>query len=408
MARNFIPRTTFPELHDLPRSYFLGHHAKALRNLRTSLTETDIVIEVRDYRLPLTSINPELESNLAGRERFVIYNKADLGRNSNRGNTLHFDEVHREKLLTQWHTQMTPPSPVFYTSAGRDQNNVRRNVKKVLIELRKRQAAAAATRSNLTGLRALIVGMPNVGKSTIINTLRLEAAKIPGSDIKKKKVAKTGGEAGVTRNFSELIKILPGSSEAKGLITTSFPWEQSATESDSTLGSRSSSPDSNKLMLTPVYLRDTPGVFIPYVPSSEDMLKLAICGLVKSNLIDPFILADYLLFQLNLRHPAGPDAYSAICAPTNDIDEFLPAVARYHGKVMKGGVTDNTAAAIMLVQKWRDGKLGQFILDDVNEETLGELREGGVPVVQRGSMNQARKVAKEMLMEKRRRKVLSE
>jgi hypothetical protein len=76
---SFLPRATFPSQLSLPRSYFLGHHAAGLSKMKTMLSSIDLIIECRDYRVPLTSRNPLFEQSLAGRERLVIYTKRDLG-----------------------------------------------------------------------------------------------------------------------------------------------------------------------------------------------------------------------------------------------------------------------------------------------------------------------------------------
>lgn len=75
----FIARAAFPAQLSLPRSYFLGHHAAGLSKMKTMLSSIDLIIECRDYRVPMTSRNPLFEQSLAGRERVVIYTKRDLG-----------------------------------------------------------------------------------------------------------------------------------------------------------------------------------------------------------------------------------------------------------------------------------------------------------------------------------------
>lgn len=139
-----------------------------------------------------------------------------------------------------------------------------------------------------------------------------------------------------------------------------------------------------------VYLLDTPGVFVPYVPDAEAMLKLALCGSVKDTIIAPTTLADYLLYHLNLR---GSWLYAEWAAPTNDVMEFLGAVARKTGRLQKGGVPDADAAALWVIQRWRTGHLGRFVLDEVSEEMLERDRvlvEG-----MSGSLSQARKGVRE-------------
>ena len=76
---SFVPRSVFPTLDSLPRSYFLGHHRAGLNKMKTMLNSIDLIIECRDYRVPITSRNPLFEGNLAGKERLIVYTKQDLG-----------------------------------------------------------------------------------------------------------------------------------------------------------------------------------------------------------------------------------------------------------------------------------------------------------------------------------------
>ena len=76
---SFVPRSVFPTLDSLPRSYFLGHHRAGLNKMKTMLNSIDLIIECRDYRVPITSRNPLFEENLAGKERLIVYTKQDLG-----------------------------------------------------------------------------------------------------------------------------------------------------------------------------------------------------------------------------------------------------------------------------------------------------------------------------------------
>ncbi|KAI9866325.1 MAG: Mitochondrial GTPase [Trichoglossum hirsutum] len=329
MASSFVPRAIFPYLDSLPRSYFLGHHAAGLSKMKTMLSSIDLVIECRDYRIPLTSRNPLFEASLLGRQRLIVYTKRDLGSMGEE------KDGQREEIIRHWHA----PSHVLF-SDHRDKRDVRR-----ILNFAKSHAAHT---NSLTGTRMLVVGMPNVGKSSLLNALRMIG-------VGKGKAAYTGAQPGITRKITTGVKIAESTKDSEG-----------------------------------IYLIDTPGVFIPYVPNAESMLKLALCGSVKDTIVPPTTLADYLLHHLNLH---SPHLYGSYHSPTNEISNFLEAAAQKTGRLRKGGIPDLEAAALWIIQRWRDGQMGRFMLD--------EVMEGGLEIRKReeeglgGSINQARKMEKE-------------
>lgn len=201
--------------------------------------------------------------------------------------------------------------------------------------------------TSLFGTQLMVVGMPNVGKSSLLNAVR-------NVSLGKKKAARTGDQPGITRKIGTSVKIIEGSDGREG-----------------------------------VYMLDTPGVFVPYVPDAESMLKLALCGNVKDTVIPPTTIADYLLYHLNLH---DHNLYSSFSGPTNDIFVVLEGLARKQGRLKKGGVPDFESASLQFIQKWRAGEMGRFILDEITEDAL-DSRKARLDDLG-GSMNQARKAVK--------------
>ncbi|KAH3899786.1 related to Mitochondrial GTPase 1 [Saccharomycodes ludwigii] len=257
----FTPRYQFPKYSNLILNDFKGHQWKALQTFTTILPQVNLMVELRDLRAPISSRNCifEILHKKYKTPRLIVYTKGDkfLSNNSSSGNTMLTPLVNK---LNELH-------------AGKDEyiivdgRNTKQN--KHLLDIIKYKYYSEDDYP--LGFRLLICGIPNVGKSTIINSLRknyftstIRGERTMGGTSKFKKVAKTGDEAGVTRKTSEVIKI----DDCKNGI----------------------------------YLFDTPGISLPKkVMTQEKFLSLSLCGSVKKNIVDPVIQADYLLYLVNLQ-----------------------------------------------------------------------------------------------------------
>ncbi|CCH45557.1 hypothetical protein BN7_5139 [Wickerhamomyces ciferrii] len=292
LVRKFIPRTSFPD-YRVSLTDFKGHHVKALNKLTQIAPQLDLVFEVRDARAPLSTRNVLFEKILGNKPKVVLYSKKDLS-------TIDVE------LLTKWHKD---EKFMFVNCKSRtDATNI--------IEIAKAHYEEMEPRPPL-GLRMIITGMPNVGKSTLVNTLRAVGLN------STRKVAKTGGQPGVTRSTSSIIKI-------------------------------NENPE--------ILLYDTPGVFIPRVENSERMIVLSLVGAVSPTIVDPVIQADYLLYLINLQNPTLYSQY--LKTPTNDVYTLLRAISK---KIKKYNSRtkdfDEKGTALHWIDGFKQGKTGRLKFD---------------------------------------------
>ncbi|PHH60903.1 hypothetical protein CDD81_1064 [Ophiocordyceps australis] len=326
---SFVPRSSFAFASTIPKTYFIGHHVTGIQKMGQLLPTIGLIVECRDSRLPLSTKNGVLDRLVAGRQRLVVYTKSDLGATT---------------AQAQKHLAGLCRDPVVFWAKNKPQST-----RSIIAHFR----SLAHRQDSILALRVLIIGMPNVGKSSLLNSLRCHGASNPRTG-STHKVAPTSNHAGCTRKVGTPVCIVP--SHDKGGVAAG------------------------------VYLLDSPGVFQPFVQDAETMVKIALALGVKNGLVHDEILADYLLYRLNLWDPA---LYQRYCPPTNDIDVVLGCIAKRLGKLKAGGLPNIAQAAAQFLNQWRIGALGHNILDDISDTalTLHEALLHEPPL----SLNQARK-----------------
>lgn len=283
----FVPRFSLPKYNVL-LSEFKGHHRKALAHIERLAPQLDLVIEVRDGRAPVSTRNVLVDRALSKKQKLVLYSKRDLCK-------LDID------MFTRWHDQSGDKFMFIDPRAKRDTTLLIRYLQQIYYEMDPPPPL---------GLRCMITGMPNVGKSTLVNSLR--AVGLHSAS----KVAKTGFQPGVTRTTSEIIRV-------------------------------SQDP--------PILVYDTPGIMIPRAEDAKTMLALSVIHSINSNAIDPVVQCDFLLYMMNLQDPR---AYRRYCEPTNNIEQLLQAVSQ---QPLTPSI--EKSVAIGFITRFNNGDFGRHFLD---------------------------------------------
>eukprot|EP00038_Savillea_parva_P001853 m.107906 g.107906 ORF g.107906 m.107906 type:complete len:328 (-) comp10638_c0_seq4:96-1079(-) len=300
--------------------WFPGHMAKGLKVMGRQLQRCDAVIEVHDARVPVTGRNYKFDL-LAGKPRVLVYNKADLaGRDVARrvGEVAVYPERPERHRTAESSTERGYSGdrlvPLFTNCRAQSSAAVRQVVSQV-VDL----VDEEALQRDPPFLRLMVVGIPNVGKSSMINALRRMFLGKAGC-------ATTGAKPGVTRAVQTDIKI-------------------------------HQSP--------PVYVIDTPGVMLPLIETEEVGLKLALIGTLRDEVVGHELIADFLLFTLNRHEEFEYVRRFGLDAPSDDIHVVLAGIARRIGALLPGGHLNLELAAQHFVSKYRSGDLGRFTLDDL-------------------------------------------
>lgn len=274
--------------------WYPGHMTKAKRAMKEDVKLVDLVIELVDARAPLASRNPDIDSLAAGKGRVILLNKADLA---------------SEKANAAWIT--------YFESQGFQVMKIDARAKATLKQLNaliQEACKEKIERDRRRGIlnrpvRAMVVGIPNVGKSTFINSFAGKAA------------AKTGNKPGVTKG-NQWIRL-------------------------------------NKQ----VELLDTPGILWPKFEDQRVGLLLAFLGSINDEILEKDELASELADYLRNITPGLLKEHYGIEEDGKKPYELLDEIAAARACLTKGGVNDLTKAARLLLDEFRGGKLGRITLE---------------------------------------------
>lgn len=277
--------------------WFPGHMTKTKRQIQASLKLVDAVAEILDARIPLSSKNPDLQKLIQNKPKVVLLNKCDM---ANQTATSRWIDYYASQGIT---------AIAVDCKSGKGLNKFAPAVNNVLSERRERLKAKGMVNPML---RIMIVGIPNVGKSSFINR------------VAKQNRAKVEDRPGVTRGNQ---------------------WYSIAKN---------------------IEMLDTPGVLWPKFDDKIVGERLAFTGAVKDQILDTELLAVRLLDFLRSLKPADFIArfkLEDIDLDASDSYELLNVIGKKRGMLISGGEINTERAAIMLLDEFRSGKLGRITLE---------------------------------------------
>lgn len=281
--------------------WFPGHMTAAKKKIEEALEINDLVIEILDARIPGASTNPMIESirNQRQRPHLKVLNKADLA---------------DDKITQEWISfyNQQPKTLCIAISAKHTFE-----VKKILPACAK---IAPHRGTAIKPLRMLIMGVPNVGKSTIVNSL------------KNKKIAKTGNEPAITKSLQRIEL-------------------------------------NNQMILT-----DSPGMMWPKIDNALDGFLLAASHTIGINAYDEIDTALVLYDILKMSYAELLIKKYKLALPLPNDESFLCAIAEYRGFKIKGGELDIHKAAVTFLGDYRQGVLGKVSLESPSSRRQSNLK----------------------------------
>ena len=288
-------------------NWYPGHMAKTKKQIIEDLKLIDVVVEILDARIPKSSQNPDLQEWIKNKKKIVVLNKSDLA------------EDIQNKQWIEYYKKQGIPAVLTDSNSGKGIDETIREIEKIMEDDKK-----ALEQKGRTGkaIRVMIVGIPNVGKSSFINR------------ITKKSVAVVGNKPGVTRQKQ---------------------WTRVKENID---------------------LLDTPGILWPKLDQEETALNLAYTGTIKDDVLEKIEVAYFLLKYLlenkrqNLieRYKLDEREIEEVLSNENNLEnenimEVLYIIAKKRGAILSGGRIDEEKVSNLLIDEFRSGKLGKITLE---------------------------------------------
>ena len=281
-------------------NWYPGHMTKALRQMKEDIKLIDVVIELLDARIPYSSKNPDIDKLTENKKRMILLNKSDMA------------DDKLTKLWKEHYEHLGYAVAVINSKNGNGIKAINDLVLKVCAEkIAKDRAKGILNRP----IRAMIVGIPNVGKSTFINSFAGKAC------------TKTGNKPGVTKG-KQWIRL-------------------------------------NKN----VELLDTPGVLWPKFEDQQVGLRIAWIGSINEDILNPYDLAVKLCEYLYQNYPGILNTKYGIDECDNG-EETLLRIAVKRACLLKGGIPDTNRVAIFVIDDFKNGRIGKITAEKPEDRTM--------------------------------------
>lgn len=273
--------------------WYPGHMTKAKRQMQEDIKLIDLVIELVDARIPLSSRNPDIDELGKNKYRLILMNKADLA----------------DKEQTKKWAEYFKAKGFFVVSLDARTKNSMKSITDIVMEACKEKIERDRKRGiKNRPVRAMVVGIPNVGKSTFINSYAGKAC------------AKTGNKPGVTKG-KQWIRL-------------------------------------NKN----VELLDTPGILWPKFEDQMVGLRLALIGSIKDEILNIDELAMELIKYLRVNYPGIINERYEV-DESKELTDIILDIAKNRNCLLKGGEPDYSKAASLVIDDFRSGKMGNITLE---------------------------------------------